>query len=514
METDRVVALVVGLNCLLGLLRGLRARGGTPNGFTVVFAANLALLGLVQSTDPELTTSVVAPVWIATVMLPIVLARWWRTELRRGRFGRAAFLARASALLHPADGWSTFPRFVTAVRAAQEGDFDRARQLAAALSGRSSLVRGASLQLVAALDDDDAAILELVRREGAEALMRDAGLVVAFLRAAARRADAAGVVELARGVAFPFEQQAAAQDAEVARTLVAAHLGLVDTVVRTVESSLGSQLGDVSATYVVVALQRAGRREEAEEVARRAAAATGSALVRRLLERAIEQPLPPFDLDSLDPAALEVVRDVERRAAADESYGLGSGRRDAKPVFTRALAAVLGVVFAVELARGGATDTRTLYEMGALVVPLSATPGEWWRVVTAAFLHVGWLHFGLNLLGLLWLGGQLERVWRRRLVVGVYAAAVLVSGAAVVLAAGDEVRIFAGASGGIMGLLGAIGGRLLVGSAKEATPMLRRQLGTFLAIVGLQMVFDSLVPNVSSTAHLVVSRRASWSVSS
>src|SRR5690606_35347638 len=56
-------------------------------------------------------------------------------------------------------------------------------------------------------------------------------------------------------------------------------------------------------------------------------------------------------------------------------------------------------------------DPDHLIDLGALIVPQSYTPGEWWRVLTAGFLHFGPLHLGLNLLGLLVLAPRLERAW-------------------------------------------------------------------------------------------------------
>jgi membrane associated rhomboid family serine protease len=73
----------------------------------------------------------------------------------------------------------------------------------------------------------------------------------------------------------------------------------------------------------------------------------------------------------------------------------------------------------------------------------------------------------------------------------------------VALIGSESPQIFLGASGGVMGLLGAALGRTLVARALGRGSIVPRQALTFGAIVALQMVFDWSMPMVSSTAHLV-----------
>ncbi len=49
--------------------------------------------------------------------------------------------------------------------------------------------------------------------------------------------------------------------------------------------------------------------------------------------------------------------------------------------------------------------------------------GEWWRLITAAFLHYGPIHLGLNMLALWWLGQPVEAALGRVRYVLLYFAA-------------------------------------------------------------------------------------------
>jgi membrane associated rhomboid family serine protease len=117
--------------------------------------------------------------------------------------------------------------------------------------------------------------------------------------------------------------------------------------------------------------------------------------------------------------------------------------------------------------------------------------GEWWRIVTAAFLHIGPVHLVLNMLALLVFGSELERGLGRVRFLGLYVVSLL-GGAAAIQLFGDPARPVAGASTAIYGLLGALGVLMLA----------RRQdirgLVTLLAI----NVVISFLPGVSLLGHL------------
>jgi rhomboid protease GluP len=97
-------------------------------------------------------------------------------------------------------------------------------------------------------------------------------------------------------------------------------------------------------------------------------------------------------------------------------------------------------------------DTRTLVIFGAKYNPLIAM-GEWWRLVTAGFLHGGIMHIFSNSIGLFLIGADVEETYGapRMMVVyfcstvaGFYASAVWSNSVSV------------GASAAVFGLLGAM----------------------------------------------------------
>jgi len=142
------------------------------------------------------------------------------------------------------------------------------------------------------------------------------------------------------------------------------------------------------------------------------------------------------------PAPTRVARSASRSLA---SYG---------PFITFTLIGINVGVFLLELLLGGQINGtgNWIYEHGVLFGPIVAE-GEWWRLMTAAFLHYGPLHLGLNMLVLWFIGPALESYfghWRYLLLYVVSGLAG--SAGALIVTPGSPT---AGASGAIFGLMGA-----------------------------------------------------------
>lgn len=130
------------------------------------------------------------------------------------------------------------------------------------------------------------------------------------------------------------------------------------------------------------------------------------------------------------------------------------------PLITYALIALNAVVFLIGEVSGADGGWQTYLGLwpGATdqqVAQFVNVGDEWWRWITAGFAHFGWLHIGMNMFALWNLGQTLEPVLGRWRFLGIYAASLLGSSAAVMVLASSGVH--AGASGAIFGLLAAYG---------------------------------------------------------
>jgi len=172
-------------------------------------------------------------------------------------------------------------------------------------------------------------------------------------------------------------------------------------------------------------------------------------------------------------------------------------RRLALPSFaprvTYVLIAVNALVFVVDLL---SNNLLTMY--GALVPVLVSSHGQWWRIITVGFLHADILHITMNLYALYGVGRLMERFFGPWRLLAAYALSLSGSSILVTLLAPPE-RVTVGASGAIMGVLGA----LLVYFWKYRQLLVGAQ--GFLGRLGRMAVINigvGLLPGISWWGHL------------
>lgn len=166
---------------------------------------------------------------------------------------------------------------------------------------------------------------------------------------------------------------------------------------------------------------------------------------------------------------------------------------------TFALLIIIGLAFLGLELTGGSESIPNLLRFGALA-PAQVRAGEYWRLVTPIFLHIGWLHLLFNGWALLQLGVLCETLLgaERYLLVfllsgiGGTVASALVNGRAV----------SAGASGAVFGLGGWL---LVVGLVKHtALPELARRslVQGMVPFIGYNLLYGLINPRIDNMGHL------------
>jgi rhomboid protease GluP len=238
------------------------------------------------------------------------------------------------------------------------------------------------------------------------------------------------------------------------RLYVLAFTGRQEAVGSLLAHELRGMAPDRKAYWGAIALRyspagaEAGRRALAafaetttDETARRAA-------LRHLSGRKADAPLSAASL-----AAIEAIK----------QHALSFRRRKGPeyPV-TKILMGLVLLGGVLAYLHGAAGGSRSPVEIGALTAPLVLQDHQWWRLMTAPFLHDGWIHTVLALYLLVVIGVRCERSMMSWQMALVYAVGALVSEmtALVAMASGGEATPFAGASGPVFA---AAGGLVAVG---------------------------------------------------
>ena len=167
------------------------------------------------------------------------------------------------------------------------------------------------------------------------------------------------------------------------------------------------------------------------------------------------------------------------------------------PPVTLALVVVLGVIFAGESAVGSLEGREAIVAAGALERSAVAA-GEYWRLLTAPFLHGGPEHFISNAIALFILGMVCEHAFGRSQFVILYLTSALGGSLlSMMLSPGPSV----GASGAIFGLQGAA---IVLFRRHRARLLVRdRRIGlVLLAWAVYSIVGGFFTPYIDNGAHL------------
>jgi membrane associated rhomboid family serine protease len=175
---------------------------------------------------------------------------------------------------------------------------------------------------------------------------------------------------------------------------------------------------------------------------------------------------------------------------------IGGGLRAGAAPATYALIAINVAAFVAELAGGASLGSfsggGTLVRDAGLNGPAVAD-GDWWRIVTAGFLHVNLIHIGFNMFALFILGTFLEPGIGTPRFLGVYFVSLLAGSFGALLLTPHATTV--GASGAIFGLMAAA----FIVARHRGLEQLASQIGFFVII---NLAFTLGVAGISVGGHL------------
>jgi membrane associated rhomboid family serine protease len=176
----------------------------------------------------------------------------------------------------------------------------------------------------------------------------------------------------------------------------------------------------------------------------------------------------------------------------------------ARPRVTLALIAINVIAFLAE--GGGAFSisgeaTGSIVRKGALLgssefpglAGQGVAHGQWWRIITAGFLHENLLHIGFNMWVLYYLGTLLEPALGHVRFAVIYAVSLLTGSLGVLLVSPHSITV--GASGAVFGVMGAAAVELRA----RQIPLMQSGVGSLILI---NLVISFSLPGISWGGHV------------
>lgn len=169
-----------------------------------------------------------------------------------------------------------------------------------------------------------------------------------------------------------------------------------------------------------------------------------------------------------------------------------------KPLITYILLGITTLVFLGMELSGGSENVSVLIDWGAMSRQMIIGWQEYWRFFTPMFLHIGWLHFAVNMVTLYYIGSQVEDIYGHWRYLAIYLLSGI-SGNILSFALGTPNSISAGASTSLFGLFGAF---LILGRHFRNNPAIMFMVQRYMTFVVLNLVFNLFSSQIDIMGHI------------
>ncbi|MFR9728025.1 rhomboid family intramembrane serine protease [Saccharopolyspora sp. MS10] len=180
--------------------------------------------------------------------------------------------------------------------------------------------------------------------------------------------------------------------------------------------------------------------------------------------------------------------------AGREAVTVAGARLGGKPIVVPVLIALNVLAYAATAIQAGSflDNARSALFAQFSLFPVGVAGGQWIRLLSSGFLHIGMIHLLMNMVALWVIGRDLELVLGRLRFIAVYLLALLGGSASVFLFGALDTPV-AGASGAVYGLMGGIA---------VAALRLKVSLRPVLVVIALNIVLSVSIPGISLLGHL------------
>ncbi|WP_204103423.1 MULTISPECIES: rhomboid family intramembrane serine protease [Spirulina sp. CCY15215] len=492
---------IICLSCFAFLIRTLLDHRGW--GWSIVSGGILLITGVLFYLNPQLAGIIGGSLWGLFLILPLWGCAWVNQLIYQERYGEARKLALCLRWLHPADGWFEQPFILETLEMGQQGKISEAiKRLHPYETSITSTGRNATA-LLFIMGAQWQELLQWIEHHVPERVLEeDAYLVTNYLRALGETGDLNGLLWGLERYEGHLSKSGNPIPLNLARLFAFAFCGQVDRVCHLLAEPLVDYPSHKKKFWRLTAQMAAGQNPNVEEQFLALQESANDFMLKKAIAWRLSH--PPQDLETiLIPFSWQTLKRLQGSLQQERRYGTALSLSPRHAKVTCSLIALNILFFALEVAFGGSKNTDTLDQLGALM-PYALWHGEWWRSISANFLHYGALHLFSNMVGLYFLGPFVEAIaggWRYLFIYFGSGIGAMYAFSAIAIAQGMPYQRLVGASAAIMGILGAILAILLQGWLREKSQVAAKRLRLFLAIVALQVTFDFLIPEVSFLAH-------------
>ncbi|AFY76618.1 putative membrane protein [Pleurocapsa sp. PCC 7327] len=503
MDIARLFLWIICASCLIFLIRAVSVSFRNNRGWIVVSSIILAIALLISSFNSNLAALIGGILWIIFLLIPSIGFSQVNQLTHQHRYREARQLASYLRWLHPADGWQERPKLLLALELAQRGDLCEVITILNNYhKNNPSSIRHTQALIYWMKSDWKNCLLWFQQQIPKKVLLNEPNLLIYYLRTLGETGDLNSLLKSIKLYRKSLEKLGSVQR-DCIRMFALAFCGQVTQVKQLFNGPLNGDSENIKIFWLATAQMVAGKTEVAREQLLSLRMSNDFILSNAVEWRLGHSLAEPTQV--LDSISRDIIHQIATEIEQESKYKHMTNFSYKKLYITYGLIAINFIFFMLANILGSSENAETLDYLGALI-PEKVWLGEWWRLLSANFLHFGWLHLAINMLGLYFLGRFVEvSIDYSR-----YLAVYLISGVVSMLAFsiltiqfGDKEQLLVGASSAIMGLVGVIVAMFLRDWWKEKSRIASKRLSFVLLVVAIQFLFDFTTPEISFLSHIL-----------
>lgn len=502
MDINNLLIWIVCLSCVTTTISAVRSSANNNRGWIFVSIFIFVVTAVTSYLIPNLGGLVGGCFWVIFILIPNILNRNVNQLVAQQRYHQASKLAKFVAWLHPADGLRSKPELLRALDLGQRGAIAEAVTILNRYKTTDTPTGRSAIITLYQIDARWEEMLLWIQQNLSEVgLQKDSEMLLYYLRSLGETGDLNSLLHAWEYYERSIEQIPNLITRNLARMFVLAFCGEIEQVTRLINGSLRIYSPTIQVFWLATANLAAGNKSFGKEQLL-SIRNTNDIRFHGAIERRLSQPVVEAETILTDKSK-QILSRISAELLEESKY---TGKPDLTPYQPIATSLIIGLnlfAFALEIQFGGSTNFSSLYRLGALV-PTEVINGDWWRLFTAAFLHFGFLHLLMNMFGLYVFGRLVEL----NLGIARYLILYFTTGLGSMLAVTfmsvtgySKTEFVVGASGCVMGLVGAFAAILFYDWQRHKTRIASKSLRGILSLILLQATFDLTTPQISFVGH-------------
>ena len=515
----------ISLSCSLLIFRTMRSPSPRPKGWLYKAIVVLGMMWGANFISMQRAAMVGLIAWGILIVIPSLGSRRIQALLYGQQFRQAYYWSLVLRFFHPFDTWWEQPKIIQALQLGQQGEFEKAQAILDHYADRPGFAAQQAIAIYYAMRFDWSGLIEWL---ATKSTVRDPLLRMYYCRALGETGKLHELLLVLKPSKKILLKMGDRRTFHLVQLFASAFCGEVKLTEALLSGCLAFYPDDIKKFWVAIAWYCAGEKRVGEKQLKALLDQPDANFTAAIQARIQSPPKPaqPLLKPESYPLIAQLSRDIRQENIERSYQSLIESRSFLQQGFSvnTALVALNCAVFLAGLMMNFKIGRDALLDLGGFT-PNAVWAGEWWRLFTATFIHVNWGHLLTNIFTLYLLGGFVEKhlgKWRYLFIYlasGIGAMAILLG--LVTVTQGIDFNIFpswfqflteeirysyrlwVGASGSIMGMIGAIAALLFRGWQRDESQLALRQFRLVLLIIVIQFSVDLSSTNVSFYSHFL-----------